>query len=165
MGKKLFIGYATKTGSTKETAEAIAATLRERGFEAEPAPFSQAGDLGAYDGFVLGAPVNGMAWHPDALAFVRANAASLSAKPTAFFLLSIAYGIGRPSMRRAIPARFDPAAALVAPVAAACFGGLMATDPPLVLRLAFGIKKGAPRDSRNWDEVRAFAEDVARKMA
>ena len=165
MPKKLLICYATKTGSTKETAEAIAKTLGDRGFDVDVSPYSQAADLGSYDGFILGAPVNGMAWHPDAVAFVRANAAALSAKPTAYFLLSIAYGIGRPGMRTVIPARFDPAASVVAPVASACFGGVMATDPPFVLRLAFGIKKGAPRDGRNWEDVRAFAEDLARKMA
>ena len=165
MSKKLFVGYATKTGSTKETAEAIAKTLKDKGFAVDVSPFSDAGDLDGYDGFLLGAPVNGMAWHPDALSFVRANAGALAAKPTAYFLLSIAYGVGRPSIKAVIPARLDPAAALVAPVAAACFGGLMAADPPLILRLAFGIKKGSPRDSRNWDDVRSFSEDVARKMA
>jgi menaquinone-dependent protoporphyrinogen oxidase len=165
MAKRILVCYATKTGSTKETAESIAGTLRGKGFAVDVSPFSAAGALASYDGFVLGAPVNGMAWHPEAPAFVRANTEALSAKPVAYFLLSIAYGVGRPSMKAAIPARFAPASAIVAPVAAACFGGLMASEPPLVLRLAFGIKKGAPRDSRNWDEIASFAEEIARKMA
>jgi menaquinone-dependent protoporphyrinogen oxidase len=165
MSKRIFVGYATKTGSTKETAEAIARTLEGRGFAVDLSPYSGAPDPGAYDGFVLGGPVNGMAWHPEALAFVRDHAGALAGKPTAYFLLSIAYGVGRPSIRSVIPARLDPAAAIVAPIATACFGGFMSADPPLILRLAFGIKKGAPRDSRNWDEIRSFAEDIARKMA
>ncbi len=165
MSKRIFVGYATKTGSTKETAEAIAKTLSGRGFGVDVKPFAQAGDLGAYDGFVLGAPVNGMAWHPDASAFVRANASTLAAKPTAYFLLSLAYGVGRASMKRAIPARLAPSSALAKPVATACFGGVIATEPPIVLRLLFGIKKGSPRDSRNWDDIHAFAEGLAAKLA
>jgi menaquinone-dependent protoporphyrinogen oxidase len=165
MGKNILVAYATKTGSTRETAEAIAKTLRERGLGAEARPLARAGDLAAFDGYVVGAPINGMAWLPEALAFVRDNKAALAGKPTAYFLLSIAYGVGRESIRKVVPARLDPAAAIVAPAARACFGGVMAADPPLPLRLAFGIKKGAPRDGRNWDEVRAFAEELARKMA
>jgi [ribosomal protein S5]-alanine N-acetyltransferase len=165
MAKRILVGYVTKMGSTKETAEAIAKELSSRGFSAEARALAEAGDLGRYDGVVVGAPVIGMAWHPDALAFVRDHAAALSAKPVAYFLLSIAYGIGRESMKSAIPARLDPAKAIAAPVATACFGGVMKTDPPLPLRLAFGIKKGAPRDSRNWDEVKAFAAAIAQKMA
>ena len=165
MPKRLLIGYATKAGSTKETAEAIAKTLRDRAFGVDVLPFAEAGDLGAYDGFVLGAPVIGMAWHRDASAFVRANAAALKAKPTAYFLLSLAYGVGREGIKKSIPAHLCPPSALVKPVATACFGGFMAQDPPLVIKLVFGIKKDSPRDSRNWDDVRAFAEELAVKMA
>lgn len=165
MAKRVLIGYVTQTGSTKEVAEAIAKELACAGLEAESRPLSEAGELGAYDGFVIGAPVNGMAWRPEALAFVRERAAELAAKPTAFFLLSMAYGVGRPSMKKTIAARLDPAAALVPPVATACFGGVAAQDPPAIIRLMFGIKKGAPRDGRNWDEVRAFAAELARKLA
>jgi menaquinone-dependent protoporphyrinogen oxidase len=165
MGKRLLVGYVTKTGSTREVAEAIAKELSGKGFSAEAKSLAEAGELSGYEGFVIGAPVNGMAWHPDALAFVRANKAALAAKSTAYYLLSIAYGIGRDSFRKSIPARLDPAAAIVAPVASAAFGGFMAQDPPLVLRLAFGIKKGSPRDSRNWDDVRSFAALLAAKMA
>lgn len=124
MRKRILVCYATKTGSTRETAEAIAKELESKGFEAEAHALAQAGDLSSYDGVVVGAPVNGMAWHPEALAFVRDNAA-----------------------------------------AAACFGGVMQAEAPLPLRLAFGIKKGAPRDSRNWDDIRAFADEIAAKMA
>jgi menaquinone-dependent protoporphyrinogen oxidase len=165
MGKRILVGYATNTGSTKETAEAVAKELEARGLEAEARPLAEAGDLARYDGFVIGAPVNAMAWHPAAQAFVYGNAEALAAKPAAFFLLSVAYGVGRGSLRKVVAGLLDPFKSAVAPVATAFFGGFMPKDPPLALRLAFGIKKGAPRDSRNWDEVRAFAALVAKKMA
>jgi menaquinone-dependent protoporphyrinogen oxidase len=161
MPKKILVAYYTKTGSTKETAEFIGSVLEEQGLAADVLPFGAVAELSAYDGFVVGAPVNGMAWRPEAIEFVRAHQEALASRPTAFFLLSIGYGVGRESLKQVIPARFDGAAALVAPVARACFGGLMSAEPPLVLRLAFGIKKGAPRDGRDWNKVRAFAEGFA----
>jgi Flavodoxin len=165
MAKRILVAYATQTGSTKEVADCIAKELAGAGFEAESRPLAEAGELSDYDGFVVGAPVNGMAWRPEALAFVREHSSALAAKPTAFFLLSMAYGVGRASMKKAIAARLDPAKALVPPVAAACFGGVAAQEPPAIIRLMFGIKKGAPRDGRNWDEVRAFAAELAKKLA
>jgi menaquinone-dependent protoporphyrinogen oxidase len=165
MAKRILVGYATITGSTKETAEAIAKELESRGLEAEARPLPEAGDLGRYDGFVIGAPVNAMAWHPGAQAFVYAHAEELAAKPVAFFLLSVAHGVGRGSLRKVVAGLLDPFKSAVAPIATGFFGGVMLKEPPLSLRLAFGIKKGAPLDGRNWDEIRAFAALVAKKMA
>ena len=165
MARKILIAYATNTGSTKETAEAIAKELEARGFEAEALDLAQAVDPWSYDGVVVGAPVNGMAWHPAAQNFVYNNAEALASKPAAFFLLSVAYGVGRASLRKFVAGLLDRFKSAVDPVATACFGGLMLKDPPLALRLAFGIKKGAPRDSRNWDDVKAFAAEIAKKIA
>lgn len=165
MGKRILVGYVSRTGSTEEVARSIAKELSSKGFSAEAKSLSEPGDLAAYDGFVIGAPVNGMAWAPEALSFVQDKAAVLASKPVAYFLLSIAYGAGRPSLKAAMAARLGPPSAIVAPVATACFGGLLATDPPLVLRIAFGIKKGAPRDSRDWTAVRAFSDLLAEKFA
>ena len=165
MAKRILVGYATNTGSTKETAEAIAKELESKGLAAEARPLAEAGDLGQYDGFVIGAPVNAMAWHPAAQAFGYGNAEILAAKPTAFFVLSVAYGVGRGSLRKVVSGLLDPFKSAVAPVATAFFGGVMLKDPPLTLRLAFGIKKGSPLDGRNWDDVKEFAERVAKKMA
>lgn len=165
MAKRILVGYATNTGSTKETAEFIAKELQSLGLEAEALSLAEAGDLGRYDGVVVGAPVNGMAWHPAAQAFVYDNAETLAAKPTAFFLLSVAYGVGRASLKKYVSGLLDHFASAVDSVATASFGGVMLKDPPLALRLAFGIRKGAPRDSRNWEEIKAFAALVAEKMA
>jgi len=165
MAKRILVGYATNTGSTKETAEVLAKELEAHGFEAEALSLAEAGDLARYDGVVVGGPVNGMAWHPAAQKFVYGNAEALAAKPAAFFLLSVAYGVGRASLRKFVSGLLEPFKSAVDPVATACFGGVMLKDPPLALRLAFGIKKGSPRDSRNWDEVKAFAAEIAKKMA
>ncbi len=162
--KKIAVLYASKTGSTAEAAREIAKTLESRGLCAEALSIAGGGDVASYDAFVIGAPINGMRWREDALAFVRANAQTLREKPVYFFCLAIAYGIGRPSFKRSIPRLLDAASAIVKPQGIAAFGGRMDADPPWILRLAFGIPKGAPRNSLDLDAVKAWAEGIAERL-
>lgn len=162
--KRALIAYGTKTGTTKETAVEIGKELSSKGIKAEVKAFAEAGDLSGYDGFVVGAPVLGMAWMPEALAFVRDNQAALKAKPTAFFLHSVVMSGGRPSLQKIIPRCFNAAAAFVPPVCVASFGGRMDSDPPFILRLMFGIKKDCPRDGRNWEAIRAWSRELAARF-
>jgi menaquinone-dependent protoporphyrinogen oxidase len=162
--KKVLIAYGTKTGSTKEVAEEIGKVLGSCGIRAEVSPFSAAQDLEGYSGYILGAPVNGMRWLPEALAFVNANQAAMRGKPVAYFLLSVVMSGGRPGLRKMIPNCLDPARAVLEPVSVGTFGGRMQSDPPFILRLMFGIKKDCPRDGRNWEEIRAWAKGMAARF-
>jgi menaquinone-dependent protoporphyrinogen oxidase len=162
--KKVLVAYGTKTGSTKEVAEKIGKVFASSGIQADVLPLSQTKNLSGYSGFVIGAPVNGMRWFPEALAFISDNQAALKAKPSAFFLLSVVMSGGRPSLRKRIVDCFSPASALVSPVSVATFGGRMDADPPLILRLVFGLKKDCPRDGRNWEAIESWAKEVAGKF-
>ncbi|MDP3180145.1 MAG: flavodoxin domain-containing protein [Spirochaetaceae bacterium] len=162
--KKAVVLFASKTGSTAEAAREIAKTLESKGVAAEALSIAGGADLASYDVFVIGAPINGMRWREDALAFVRANAEALRRKPVYYFCLSIAYGIGRPSFKRSIPRLLDATAALVKPEGVAAFGGRMDADPPWILRLAFGIPKGASWDSLDMGAVRTWAEVIAERL-
>lgn len=162
--KRALIAYGTKTGTTKETAIEIGKELSSKGIHADVKAFSEAEDLSGYDGFVIGAPVLGMQWMPDALAFISKNKAALEAKPTAYFLHSVVMSGGRPSLQKIIPRCFNAASTLVPPACVASFGGRMYSDPPFALRLMFGIKKDCPRDGRNWDVIRAWAREVAARI-
>jgi menaquinone-dependent protoporphyrinogen oxidase len=162
--KKVLVAYGTKTGSTKEVAEKIGAVLASSGIQADVLPLSQAKNLSGYSGFVIGAPVNGMHWFPEALSFVQNNQSALKEKPTAFFLLSVVMSGGRPSIQKRIVDCFSPASAFVSPVSVATFGGRMDSNPPLILRLVFGLKKDCPRDGRNWAAIESWAKEVAGKF-
>jgi len=165
--KKVLVAYISKGGSTKELAEHLAVHLGTLGFEADVKDMLKPEeiDLGAYQAAVLGAPVHGMSWVPEALAFVKNKADQLSAIPCAYFLLSIAYGVGRDSWKTKLPACFAPVKAVVPAVSTACFGGRMDQDPPFILRLAFGIKKGAPKDGRDWAAVETWAQELKELFA
>lgn len=163
--KRILVTYWTKTGSTKAVAQGIAEALGAAGLGTELKALDEVGDLWSYDGFVIGAPVNGLHWKDEALAFVASHREVLSAKPTALFLLSIMYGLGRPSARRKALGLLGPAAALIKPLKLGFFGGVMAGPAPGILRLAFGIPKDAPLDSRDWPAIRAWAAELASALA
>jgi menaquinone-dependent protoporphyrinogen oxidase len=53
----ILVAYSSKHGATREIAERIAENLREAGQDADARPVREAGDLGDYEGFVLGSAV------------------------------------------------------------------------------------------------------------
>ena len=70
MSNSVLVGYATRYGSTQEVAEAVAATLRERGLEVDLQPMRQVHTIDQYRAVVLGAPLYMFHWHKDALHFL-----------------------------------------------------------------------------------------------
>src|SRR5439155_16364683 len=54
MSASVLVGYATRYGSTQEVAEAVAATLRERGLEVDIQPMREVRTLERYRAIVLG---------------------------------------------------------------------------------------------------------------
>ncbi|MGZ4532981.1 MAG: flavodoxin domain-containing protein [Mycobacteriaceae bacterium] len=56
----ILVGYASKHGATGEIAQRIAGILTSAGQHAEARPVQQAGDLGGYEGFVVGTDAKGV---------------------------------------------------------------------------------------------------------
>jgi menaquinone-dependent protoporphyrinogen oxidase len=57
MPDSVLVAYATRSGSTREIAEVIAATLREHGLEVDLKPARDVRTLEGYRAVVLGAPL------------------------------------------------------------------------------------------------------------
>ena len=57
MSTSVLISYTTRSGSTKEVAEAIAATLRDAGLWPDLLPMSQTMSLRGQSSVILGAPL------------------------------------------------------------------------------------------------------------
>lgn len=63
----------------------IAETLTLAGQHAEARPVQQAGDLGGYEGFVIGSAAYSMHWQKDATAFVMSTRDLLAHRPVWLF--------------------------------------------------------------------------------
>jgi menaquinone-dependent protoporphyrinogen oxidase len=159
--KRILVAYWTKTGTTRGAAEEIARVLSSRGLVAEARELGAVGEQGSWDALILGAPINGMAWKPEALAFLKAHAESFRGKPVAYFLVSYLLFEGRPSIRAAIRRALEPAAAIHPPLATGAFGGRLPGPLPAPMRLLFGVRKDAPLDLVDLAAVRDWAAELA----
>jgi len=86
--KKILVAYATMAGSTADVAGAVAEEISKSGAQVEVLPISEVGDLGAYDGVVVGAPMI-MGWHRQAKQFLKKHRTALQQVPLAVFVLAI----------------------------------------------------------------------------
>lgn len=157
MSDTILIAYATKHGSTREVAQAIAETLHEHGLDVETLPAARVGDISPYAGAVVGGALYMGRWHPDAVEFLEQHRHALSAMPLAIF------GMGPRTMEEhdAKGSREQLARAVarvpeVDPCAIATFGGVI--DPQT---LHFPFSRLPASDARDWSAIRTWATDFA----
>jgi menaquinone-dependent protoporphyrinogen oxidase len=157
----VLVAFATRHGSTREVAAAIAETLRAEGVPVELRAAANVEDVGGYSAVVLGAPLYTGRWHRDVRRLLERNRAALAALPVAVFAL------GPRTMAAeevaASQAQLDHALAgvpEVTPVSIGVFGG--AIDPA---RLRFPFNRMPASDARDWDAIRDWARDLARLLA
>ena len=162
---KILVVYTTKTGTTQHAAEIIADTFRKRTFEVDVKTIEEAGSLSPYDCIVVGAPINGMQWHPQAVEFVTQHQSELKQKTVAYYFMSYMIGNGREFWNRKIQSSLNGVSGLVKPVHMGMFSGKVGSDFPAVARWIFGIKKGTPSDLTSDEQVRAWAEACVEQFA
>jgi menaquinone-dependent protoporphyrinogen oxidase len=149
----VLVAFATKNGSTQAVAEAVAASLRDKGIAVDLQPVRAVrSSIEHYDLVVLGAPLYSGRWHRDARRFLKRHRAQLPI--TAIFGMGPrqdtpeAWTRSRAQLDRVL-ARY----AWLAPARVALFGGV---DPP-------GKRTG--RDLRDWGAVAAWAARLAEDPA
>jgi menaquinone-dependent protoporphyrinogen oxidase len=171
MSDSILVAYATRYGSTQEVAEAIAATLRERGLRIDIQHLSAVRSLQDYDAVVLGAPIFYARWHKDAFRFLLQHRDALAQRPVAVFALG-PLDTDEKQMEGA-RATLDKALASfpwLAPVAVDVFIGkydptkLRFPDSLLLALPASPLKKQPASDMRDWTAIRAWAGKLAEKL-
>jgi len=163
MAASFLVAYATRYGSTQEVAEAVAATLRERGLAVVIQPMRDVQALDQYRAIVLGAPLYMFHWHKDVLHFLARHKAALTRRPVAVFALDPfhteekEFQGAREQLDKEL-AQFP----WLTLQAIAIFGGKF--DPQKLTfphNLIPALKNMPASDVRDWTAIRAWANELA----
>lgn len=160
----ILVAYASKYGSTRQIAERIARELTGGGRTAEAAPVTAALDLGAYDAFVIGSAVFYGKWMGEAVDFVRRNAVLIRARPVWLFSsgpLGEPEKGGKDQREAAVPVEIPELAQLVRARGHRVFFGRL--ERRALGRMDGFVARvvGVEGDFRDWDDIVAWASDVA----
>ncbi|WP_103662960.1 flavodoxin domain-containing protein [Microbacterium sp. CJ77] len=173
----VLVAYASRHGSTAGIAERIAEVLTDAGVPAEARPVSRIDDLDEYDAFVIGAAAYITHWLKDAMSFVEHHRHLLAARPVWLFssgpLGSESIGAdGKDPRESTRPKEFDELADLLHPRDQKVFFGAWDPDAPPVgmaermMKLAPAAAKSLPAgDFRDWNDIDAWATQIARELA
>jgi len=163
MGTTL-VAYFTKTGTTKEIALEIEKILKESGGDARALPLSEVESLDGYSSVVVGAPINGMQWVPEAVSFVSGLREALNSRPVALFAVSYMHDHTRPSWRRAIEKSVNAAARAAGAKTTGIFGGRVDSELPGPARWIFGLPRGLAKDTRDWEAIRGWIRTLPEEL-
>ena len=126
---RILVTYATKKGSTREVAEAIALRLEGHGLTTTLLPAAEIDELDGFDAVIVGGALYTGRWHADARRFLKEFREPLAGVQLAVF----AIGPLTTSEEHVAGARKQLDHALektpeIAPVAVAIFGGVIVPD-------------------------------------
>lgn len=161
--KSVLVVYASRMGSTGEIASLVGERLTRRGYKIDVLSAATARDARLYDAVIVGSAVYLRRWDRTALRYLQAQAPDLAERP-AWLFQSGPCGPGARTEPVRIPravARFCAKIGMAAPVT---FGGNLDESRAttwLARRVAAGDLAG---DSRDWNEIRAWADGVADQL-
>ena len=170
---KVLVGYASRHGATQGIAQRVADTLRRDGLEVTLHPSSRSTPVAAADAFGSAPRYYGL---DERGRPVRAgDHLLLAAHPTWLFSSGpvswTSSAKGRNVLETAEPVEFAEFLKLIGPLADRVFFGAYDPDNPpadlaeRVVRLMPPIKKLLPTgDFRDWAEIEAWAEGIARDL-
>jgi menaquinone-dependent protoporphyrinogen oxidase len=159
----IVVAYASKHGSTEGIARHITARLAERGTPCEATPAADVAGLEQADAVVLGSAIYAGSWMKEATEFVDRHERALTQLPVWLFSSGplgdqVAAEEEQPRQLAGIRARIGPRDHRV-------FSGALDTAG-----LGFGERmivkavKAPDGDFRDWDEIAAWADEIAESL-
>jgi menaquinone-dependent protoporphyrinogen oxidase len=166
LSSSVLVAYATHYGSTQEVAEAVAATLPERGLEVELQPMMEVRGLDRYGAVVRGTAIYMFRLHKDARRFLTRHREALARRPAAIFALGPFNGEEKEWQGvRAQPDKELAQFPWFTPVVREVFGGKF---DPAKLRFPYNLvpylKRLPASDIRHWKAIRAWATNLAERF-
>jgi menaquinone-dependent protoporphyrinogen oxidase len=171
MNNRILVTYASRTGSTFGVAQAIGAVLTEHGAQVDVIAMPDVQGITPYRAVVAGSAIQGNAWLPEAMQFIKTHQAALNQRPFAAFLVCMTMAMGDGKYRDHISSWHQPVRSLIKPRSEGIFAGLLdiAKIPSFSERIKFKIsvalgvwKEG---DHRDWNAIRAWAETLPKALS
>jgi len=163
--KKVLVAYATRAGSTREVAEAIARRLEVLGCEVDIQNVQHVKNAAGYDLVVVGTAARMGKVYSEAPAFIRKHARSFGGARVAYFYSGAALNVDTPERRQQAMTALGPMVQAHKPASIGLFGGKV--DPAKLagfwkFSLSW-VREGemAPGDHRDWDAIQNWADELA----
>jgi len=142
----VLIACLSPSGSTRQIALQLKSSLEAAGFPVHLADLADQPSPGDALAVVVAAPIHGMRWMPEAVAWVNAHREALGHRPLALVAVSYLYFEGRRGWRSAIAKNLEAVRRGLAHASVQVFGGRLPSALPTPARWLFGVKKGRPLD-------------------
>lgn len=167
MTSKTLITYATRYGSTKETAESIGDVLTQKGISVEVTACKEVKSLAGYQAVVVGAPLYAGSLLSDGVKFLKRFQTDLEKIPAALFVLGPLDGT--PQEMHGVQVQLDAARKkfpAFKPAAEKIFTGALNLDklrfPDSLIKLYRPAKNNPMKssDNRDWKAIQNWAASL-----
>ena len=164
MRPSVLVIYASRHRSTEGVANRIASRIGEHGITATVSEASSVPELDRIDAVVLGSPVYGQRWLPEAEELARTHVDDLAGLPVWLFSVGT-FGDDKPLigplMKREPKGIENLCAALQAREYRVFAGVIDRHQWPYLSRLFFHTLGGRLGDNRDWGQIDAWADEIA----
>lgn len=155
----VLVAFASRYGATEGIAQAIADVLREAGHEVTVVASDARPDVESFDAVIVGSAVYAGHWLAPAKDLITASADALRARPVWLFSSG---PVGEPPKPAEDPVDTEPMAEASGARDHRVFSGRLDRSVLRFSDKAIAAALRAPEgDFRDWDDVRAWATDIA----
>jgi menaquinone-dependent protoporphyrinogen oxidase len=162
-GSHTLVAYATRAGSTAETAARMAEVLAANNQPVDLLPVKEVNDISRYHTVILGSAVRIGQLLPEAMSFVETYQTQLSQKVFNVFLLCMTLETDNTENRGTVSAYLEPLRSLVKPTHEGLFAGVINLSRLNLLdRLMSTAMKTPVGDYRKWDEINSWVNNSSK---
>jgi len=166
MKKRILVAYASRSGSTAETADMIAHELSlQKGITAEAASVKNAKDIASYDAIILGTAIHMGRPLPEMLSFVKSYQPILATKKVASFGMCMSLIKETPQTLKESDAYLATLNAQCKPFESRVFAGnVNLSKLKFMSRMIVKMVKSPVGDFRKLDDIKMWARETGKKL-